>query len=117
LRTAKAIESSLRRTLKPVLQRCAADLCRRDIRALLEAHVDQGLRREAEKRRQIVGTMFRWALSQDIVEADPTAGLKAYDSGKPRDRVLTVEESDTVWRWFDSGSLSSEAADIQSLGF
>ena len=28
--------------------------------------------------------MFRWALSQDIVAADPTAGLEAYDSGTPR---------------------------------
>src|SRR6516164_2024939 len=78
LRTAKAIESRLRRALKPVLQRCAADLCRRDIRELLEVPVDQGLVREAEKRRQTVGTMFRWALSQDIVEADRTAGLTGY---------------------------------------
>jgi hypothetical protein len=78
LRTAKAIESRLRRTLNPVLQRCAADLCRRDIRELLEALVDQGHVREAEKRRITVGTMFRWALSQDIVEADPTAGLNGY---------------------------------------
>ena len=48
------------------------------------------------------GAMFRWALSQDIVEADPTAGLEAYDPGTPRDRVLTVEEIETLWRWFDS---------------
>jgi integrase len=115
LRTAKAIESRLRRALKPVLQRCAADLCRRDIRELLEAIVDQGLVREAEKRRQTVGTMFRWALSQDIVEADPTAGLNGYGAGAPRDRVLTVEEIETLWRWFDSGSLSSDAADILRL--
>ena len=54
LRTAKSIESRLRRTLKPVLQRCAADLCRRDIRELLEVLVDQGLVREAEKRRLTV---------------------------------------------------------------
>ena len=115
LRTAKAIESRLRRTLKSVLQRCAADLCRRDIRELLEALVDQGLVREAEKRRLSVGTMFRWALSQDIVEADPTAGLTGYGAGAPRDRVLTVEEIETLWRWFDSGSLSPDAADILKL--
>ena len=33
LRTAKSIESRLRRTLAPILQRYAADICRRDIRA------------------------------------------------------------------------------------
>ena len=46
--------------------------------------------------------MFRWALSQDIVEADPTAGLTPYDQGAPRDRVLTLEEIELVWRWLDS---------------
>ena len=59
--------------------------------------------------------MFRWALSQDIVETDPTAGLEAHDRGTPRDRVLTVEEIETLWRWLDSDALSLEAADILKL--
>ena len=41
--------------------------------------------------------------------------MKAYDPGTPRDRVLTVEEIETLWRWFDSGSLSPDAADILRL--
>src|SRR5262249_23074226 len=86
LRTAKEIESRLRRALTPILHRYADDVRRRDIRELLDAVADQGIEREAEKRRQTVGAMFRWALSQDIVEADATAGLKAYDPGTPRDR-------------------------------
>jgi integrase len=115
LRTAKTIESRLRRTLSPILHRCAAGICRRDIREILDAIVDTGKGREAEKRRQVCTAMFRWALSQDIVEADPTAGLEAYDRGTPRDRVLTVEEIETLWRWFDSGSLSPDATDILRL--
>jgi integrase len=59
--------------------------------------------------------MFRWALSQDIVETDPTAGLKAYDPGTPRDRVLTVEEIESLWKWLDSGILPPEPADILKL--
>ena len=115
LRTAKAIESRLRRTLKPILQRHAVEIVRRDIRGLLEAMVDQGKGREAEKRRQVCTAMFRWALLQDIVEADPTAGLEAYDRGTPRDRVLTVEEIETLWKWLESDALSLEAADILKL--
>jgi hypothetical protein len=115
LRTAKGIESRLKRTLAPILQQYAADLCRRDIRAILDTMVDHGKGREAEKRRQVCTAMFRWALSQDIVEADPTAGLEAYDRGTPRDRVLTVEEIETLWKWLDSDSLSLEAADILKL--
>ena len=59
--------------------------------------------------------MFRWALSQDIVAADPTAGLEAYDRGTPRDRVLTVGEIETLWRWLGSDALSLEATDILKL--
>ena len=92
LRTAKSIESRLRRTLAPVLHRYAADICRRDMRELLDLIADGGQGRESEKRRQVCRAMFRWALSQDIVEADPTAGLTPYDRGAPR--------CDKVARWF-----------------
>jgi integrase len=115
LRTAKTIESRLRRTLTPILPQYAADICRRDIRELLNAMVDGGKGREAEKRRQVCTAMFRWALSQDIVETDPTAGLEVYDRGTPRDRVLTVEEIETLWEWLESDALSPEAADILKL--
>ena len=115
LRTAKSIESRLKRTLAPILQRHAADICRRDMRAILDSIVDRGQGREAEKRRQVSTAMFRWALSQDIVEADPTAGLTPYDQGAPRDRVLTVEEVETVWKWLNTDALSLEAADILKL--
>jgi integrase len=115
LRTAKSIESRLRRTLAPILQRYAADICRRDIREILDNIVDQGKGREAEKRRQVCTAMFRWALSQDIVAADPTAGLEAYDRGTPRDRVLSPEEIELVWKWLDTDALSLEAADILKL--
>jgi integrase len=115
LRTAKSIESRLRRTLAPILQRYAADLCRRDLRGLLDTISDRGHGREAEKRRQVCTAMFRWALSQDIVEDDATAGLTPYDRGAPRDRVLTVEEIELVWEWLESDALSLEAADILKL--
>ena len=115
LRTAMDIERRLNRALAPILNRYAADLRRRDIRELLDAAADQGIEREAEKRRQTIGAMFRWALSQDIVETDPTAGLSAYDPGTPRDRVLTVEELKVVLKWLDSGALPAHAADILKL--
>src|SRR5262245_64346592 len=81
LRTAKEIESRLKRALFPILHRYTGEIRRRDIRELLDAVADRGFEREAEKRRQTVGAMFRWALSQE----DATAGLKGYDPGTPRD--------------------------------
>ena len=93
LRTAAEIERRLKRSLAPILHQCADDIRRRHIRELLDAVADQGFEREAEKRRQTIGAMFRWALSQDIVETDPTAGLKGYDPGTPRNRVLVTRKS------------------------
>ncbi len=115
LRTADDIERRLNRALAPILDRHADDLRRRDIRELLDAVADQGIEREAEKRRQTVGAMFRWALSQDIVETDPTAGLKAYDPGTPRDRVLSAEEIEALWKWLENGDLPPDPTDILKL--
>jgi len=38
--------------------------------------------------------------------------LKAYDPGTPRDRVLTVEEIEALWKWLDSGALPPDPTDI-----
>jgi site-specific recombinase XerD len=115
LRTAKQIESRLRRALAPLTKRHAEEIRRRDLRELFDRCADHGMEREAERRRQTVGAMFRWALSQHIVELDPTAGLKAYDSGTPRDRVLSIEEIRRLWKWLESGALPAEPAEILKL--
>ena len=115
LRTAREIEGRLKRALAPVMHRHAGDIRRRDLRELFDSCADQGIEREAEKRRQTVGAMFRWALSQDIVETDATAGLKSYDPGTPRDRVLTVKEIERLWKWFDSSDIPPVVADILRL--
>jgi len=115
LRTAKEIESRLKRALAPVMQKHADDIRRRDLRELFDQSADQGIEREAEKRRQTVGAMFRWALSQDMVATDPTAGLKAYDPGAPRDRVLTADEIEALWKWLDACKMPPDPADILKL--
>jgi integrase len=57
---------------------------------------------------------FLWiACHRPFVAA--VSGLNAYDPGTPRDRVLTVEEIETLWKWFDSDALSLDAADILKL--
>lgn len=115
LRTAKEIERRLKRALTPIIQRHAEDIRRKNLRELFDQCADNGIEREAERRRQTVGAMFRWALSQDIVEIDPTAGLKAYDPGTPRDRVLSIEEIKSLWEWLDSDDLPRDPADILKL--
>ena len=115
LRTAGEIESRLRRTLASMLTRKAVDIRRRDLRELLDAAADQWVR-EAEHRRLAVGTMFKWAVSQDILEVNPAAGLSSYGVGKPRDRVLSEDEVRSLWRWLDnSRNISIAVAAILKL--
>ncbi len=71
LRTAKEIENRLRRTLVSKFDVAAADIKRRELRELFDETEEAGFSREAEKRRQSVGAMFRWAVSFDLLEADP----------------------------------------------
>jgi integrase len=117
LRTAKEIESRLRRTLAPLIARKASEIRRRDLRELFDAAADQGFLREAGQRRQAVSAMFRWGLSQDLVESDPSAGLNgdSYSLGQPRDRILADEEVEKLWLWIGSGALPSSTGDVLKL--
>ncbi|WP_423069076.1 tyrosine-type recombinase/integrase [Devosia sp. CN2-171] len=115
LRTAREIRYRLNRTLAGLMGRFADEVRRRDIRQLLDKVADQGTEREAEKRRQTVGAMFRWAVSQDMVEIDPTAGLTAYDPGTPSDRVLSFEEIGPLWTWLLSPLVSQHVSCILRL--
>jgi integrase len=116
LRTAGEIERRLKRALAPMMTLKAADIRRRDLRELLDAVADGGLVREAGHRRQAIGTMFKWALSQDIVETDPAYGLASYGLSEPRDRVLSEDEIRQLWRWLDgSRNISTGVRDILKL--
>jgi integrase len=116
LRSAKQIESTLKRALAPLTTRKAPEIKRRDLRQLLDALADQGLEREAGKRRQAIGAMFKWAVAQDIVENNPADGLGSYSLGQPRDRVLSEDEIRSLWRWLDdAGNISTAVSDILKL--
>ena len=87
----------------------AADVRRRDLAPLLEAIAARGHERSAGKTKVLIGGLFKWTESQDIVGADPTRGLPAYDQGTPRDRVLDADEIHLLWPWFKN--LPSAVAD------
>jgi integrase len=115
LRSARRVENRLRRTLSPIFKRKAAEIRRRDLRELFDSAADMGHAPEADKRRVMVTTMFKWAIAQDIVEANPADGLTAYDSGKARDRVLTDDEIQALWRWEDLPAAMLDVLKLQLL--
>jgi integrase len=101
LRTAHEIETRLRRALADHLDFAAEDISRKKVRELLDRVADRGAPREAEKQRQLIGAMFRWAIGQDHVPSDPTLGLAGYGTGQRRDRVLNDSEIVQLWRWLE----------------
>jgi integrase len=115
LRTAKEIESRLRRALSSLASRPACEIRRRDIRALLDEVADAGYLREAEKRRQSIGAMFRWAVSQDLIDSNPADGLASYGTSPPRDRVLAPDEIRVLWPWLCNPDEPDSPTDILRL--
>ena len=103
LRTADEIERRLTRALNTKLQAAADSLTRSDISSLLDPVADE-YPREAEKRRQVIGAMYRWGVAKGYVSIDPTAGSEGYGRGNPRDRVLTPDEIKAFWTWLDAGA-------------
>ena len=102
LRSAPNVTRILHRVLEPLATMHAADIRRRDLAPLLEGIAARGHARSAGKTRVLLGGMFKWAESQDIVSADPTRGLPSYDQGQPRDRVLDADEISALWPWLDT---------------
>lgn len=103
LRTADDIDRRLRRALAPHLGKRADALRRGDISRLLDDFAEKH-HREAEKRRQTIGAMYRWGLAKGYTATDPTAGTAAYSQGGARDRTLNADEIHKVWQWLESGA-------------
>lgn len=103
LRTAAEIERRLFRALDEDLLTAADDLSRSRLSRLLD-RVAETRPREAEKRRQVIGAMFRWGLAKGYVTVDPTQGTQSYGRGEPRERVLSPDEIRSLWDWLDAGA-------------
>jgi integrase len=110
LRSAHQVEQILKRVLAPLASAPAASILRRNLAPLLEEIAAAGHERAAGNARTLIGGLFKWAESQDIVSSDPTKGLPTYDLGTPRDRVLDADEIRVVWPWLET--LPPAVADI-----
>ena len=102
LRSSANVERILRRVLEPLALMPAAEVKRRDLLFLLEEIAARGHIRAAGHAKTLIGGLFKWALSQDVIENDPSRALPAYDQGTPRDRVLTPDEIHSFWFWLEA---------------
>lgn len=103
LRTAEDIRRRLERALSTKLADFPRDLTRKSFAIILDS-VAEEFPREAEKRRQVIDAMFKWALAKGYIDENPISGLPSYGVGAPRDRVLSEEELRILWKWLEDGA-------------
>ena len=99
-RTLKEYERLLARfVLAPWGDRPIGSITRPEVRDVLDKIIANGTPILANRAHGAIGTLFGWAVEQEIIAASPTLGLKAPAvKEKPRDRILSDDELRSVWR-------------------
>jgi site-specific recombinase XerD len=103
--------------LAPLASKSAASVHRRDLARLFDdIAVFHGHERAAAKARQMIGSMYRWAIERGHVDANPVEGTPRYTQGEPRERVLSPDEIKTLWDWLPTAGFAPSIVDIARLG-
>ena len=83
----------------------AHEIKRRDVIVLLDKMV---LRApiQANRTLALIRKLFNWAISRDLVEANPCSAVKMPAKENQKDRVLTEDEIQIFWREIEGSSMS-----------
>jgi integrase len=93
---------TLDRDVKPALgSRSIGEITRGDIRELLERIVDRGSPSHANHCLAYLRAMLGWAVANDLITANPCAGLQMPSPKVERDRALDDGEIALFWRACD----------------
>jgi integrase len=88
--------------------RAAADITRADVRDLLGAVARSRGGITANRLRALLSKLFRWAVSQDYIPANPAADLPRLAKETPRARVLTDDELRALWARLDAAEADDD---------
>jgi integrase len=80
-------------------ERPITSIARHDVAALLDGIADRGSPVQANRTLTRLKTLFKWALDEELIRADPTARVRKIVKETARDRTLSDDEI----RWFWSG--------------
>jgi integrase len=99
LRSKAEIERRLRRNVVPTIGAVKiAELRRRDVRNVTDAMLRRGVRTEATRVFEDVRGVIRWAVQNEYLDLNPLDGMNKPAEAVPRDRTLTDEEIQVLWR-------------------
>lgn len=99
VRSGRAVYTSLKHDrMKPFFKRPVGVITRREILDLIDKMVADGLPQGAVNHLGKLKTLFSWAVGRDLIQNDPTQGLKPPVRMTERDRVLSDGEIVAVWK-------------------
>lgn len=87
-------------------RRKAKDIRRRDVITLLDSVVERGAPVQANRTLITIRRVYNWAITRDIVGANPCLGLQKPSAEKQRDRVLSADEVAALWCGLDRAGMS-----------
>lgn len=100
--TIKETKRILDRDVKPLwAERAIWDINRQDVNSVLDAIADRGALVQANQTLVRLRTLFRWAVDEELITADPTARVRKRVKETARDRVLTDDEIRYFWAGCD----------------
>ena len=85
-------------------ERKAKDITRRDVRELIAVITKRGPVM-ARNTLMVIRKMYNWAISEDLLEANPALGIPSPAQAKPRHRVLTEDEIKIFWEKLETASM------------
>jgi integrase len=97
-RSLKQANRLLKRAVDYWRGRRIEEVTRADVRSLLN-HIAAPI--VANRLHTTLGTLFRWAVENDLIANSPVTGLRAPNKETARDRVLTDDELRAVWQAAD----------------
>ena len=99
-------EQRLGRARKALGKKEAASITRRDIINFLD-DVKRTAPVQANRTQTIICTMFNWAVEEELLEANPIAGLRKRAKETAATRTLTDAELRVLWFAFDAAGRES----------
>ncbi len=104
-RSWKEDERFLHKNVVPYWGKLKADaITRRDVILLLDRIKERGAPIAANRGLACIRRMFNFGIERDIITSSPCAAVKAVASENRRDRVLSLEEINILWRALDQNT-------------
>src|SRR5262249_40055439 len=84
-------------------ERDATSITRRDAIELLD-DIKQTAPISANRTQTVLVTLFNWAVEDQLLDTNPLSGLKKRALEKPKERVLSDDETRVLWRALDAAN-------------